>query len=918
MKRIRKNIRNLFLLLLFSSLGATAQTADSTRLDWKKIYTRNASLFFDQPLMGLETGVYTMRNGAVGNAGNMMIRGLNTLNCAAVPYVIIDGVPLRMMRHVNSFVDGFTPSPSGFINPLDVIDIGILKNDAGAALFGGKSSNGMINITTDKGEAMKASIEVLARVGLLQADYSMDMMAGEDFRAYLYDYMHNMGRPLPELELNPLFDPSIAKYNNQTDWLGHLQRNAMYQDYQLKMRGGDGDTRYMFGVGYTSQNETIESNYDRLSMRINLDYKITPKVSIANYLSYSYASMRFFGQGTDWDVHPIYVAATKSPFFSEYEYGGDGVRTYRLANKDELGKSNPYLFSSNLKNKGTENRVDGIIKVKWDINAANVVHTLFSVDYLNSMEEMRRLSEGIVADQYRNRQNAKRSYSDFMARWDSWYAHQGLICDGVKYDARAGFTLENNSEKSAYGRRVNAATDDFESLGYGDIDSVANLNYEHNLLNFYLTGRIRAWDWLAVDANVMLEGSSNFGKMGRWTFYGGVKAAADVWKTAEHNAALEAGWSRTGNSDVRGYYQHTLYYPTSYFGYGGVYLGNVANKDILPEITNTYEGGAKVRLFGNLADIYVGYYYKKTKDLLTFKALPIEIGLEHQFENNGEVVNQGFEFSANVRLFNRNDWKWSAYGNLSTLKNEITSLRNGDIIRSYDKFFGIAREGESVGSFYGYKVQGIFNSSAEVNLLRADGTPYLAGDYKMEDLNEDGIINDLDRQVIGSPLPKLYGGFGTELAYKRIAFSARFTYSYGNKVYNLFRQHLNSMSDFSNPLAEAKDRWLSEEVHGKGFLPRASWGDPSNNFAASDHWVEDGSYLKLQSLAISYDVPIGTRSHFFKGVNVFVNCNNLFTVSGYHGSDPEVNSSADPLLRGVDTGVSPNPRSYILGVKIAL
>ena len=158
-------------------------------------------------------------------------------------------------------------------------------------------------------------------------------------------------------------------------------------------------------------------------------------------------------------------------------------------------------------------------------------------------------------------------------------------------------------------------------------------------------------------------------------------------------------------------------------------------------------------------------------------------------------------------------------------------------------------------------------------------------------------------QVIGSPLPDFYGGFGTRLNFTGIELSMLFTYSYGNDVYNLFNQHLSSMSDLSVPVAAAKGRWISETLPGKGELPRAAYNDPSGNFNASNKWVEDGSYLKLKTLSLAYDIPLKKRSGFLKGLKVFANCNNLFTVTGYSGLDPEVFLSNDPMLRGVDTGI---------------
>lgn len=211
-------------------------------------------------------------------------------------------------------------------------------------------------------------------------------------------YMYDMGTSIIDLEKMNLFNPTHAKYNHNTNWLDIIKRNAMFQDYQVKMSGGDGDTRYMFGIGYSSQEGTIDpAAYNRFNMRINLDYKISPKISIANYLAYSYGTSRFFDQGSNWDIHPLYVALTKAPFFSPNYYDDNGTATMRKAGIDELGKSNPALFRDNLQNKGTDNRVDGMIKARWEMNKQTAISTALAISYTNAIEDLRRMNEGIAA-----------------------------------------------------------------------------------------------------------------------------------------------------------------------------------------------------------------------------------------------------------------------------------------------------------------------------------------------------------------------------------------------------------------------------------------------------------------------------------------------------------------------------------------
>lgn len=935
MKIYKKNIRSLLALLMISSTGlaevsvvADTVVADSVvpsrrlvmKKGWKDVLNARSMYYFDRGLMGNEPGVYSSHNGFTGNAGNILLRGITSVNLTTSPYVVVDGMPVRQTPNISPFASGIIHSNLGFVNPLDIATIRMVNNGYDGSFYGGKAGNGIIEIGIDKGEVGSATIDVNLRTGFSKADYSFDMMDPADFRTYLYAMMLGKGITEGELQQNSLFDPAHAKYNHNTNWMDAFRRNGMFNDFQLKMKGGDGDTRYLFSIGYTSDNETIEeATQNRLNMRFNLNYKLTPKIRMDNFFSYTFESSRFLGEGTDWAVNPVYLAFTKAPFMSPGQYSDEGIRIDRLADTDVLGKSNPAVFKNNLKNTGSGNRIDAVIKATWDITRSTSLNTDFDVSYSSLIEKQHRKAQGIVPDRYIDRQNSKRSYSEYLIRWNLWLGRNGNVTEDITYDSRLGFTMESYQEKMIYGRKVNAATDEITSVDGGKLaDSVSNDRYQHNMINVYLSGGMYFWKKLSVAANLNLERSSNFGLDGKWNLYAGAHAGYEILKNNDYNLSLYGNWGRTGNHDLRGAYYCKMYKPDKYYYYGGVYLGNVTNNDLKPEITNNYDFGVKTALFDHLVDLSVGYYIRKTKGLLTQKNLPIEIGLDPQFENNGDVLNRGVDISVNVNIVNRKKISWSVFANFSTLHNEITALNNGDVVRTMDKYTGVARKGEELGSFFGYKVKGVYKTTADVDLLRADGTPYLAGDYQMEDINSDGIINASDRQIIGSPLPELYGGFGTHLTTKGWMLSALFTYSYGNDVYNLFDQKLNSMSDFSNQTNNVIGRWMDENHPGKGFLPRAAYGDPSGNFATSDRWVEDGSYLKLSSVSLGYDIPMKNRTGFVKGINISVNCNNLFTVSGYSGLDPEVFSSVDPLLRGVDTGMSPNPRSYIFGLKISL
>lgn len=887
--------------------------------EWNDIYSMRSMFLFDRGLMGEEAGVYTAYNGFVGNAGLMMIRGVTSVNLNTSPYVFVDGLPARQAPNVGPFASGVLHSNLTFINPLDIASMRIVKDGYSNVLYGGRAGNGIIEMEIDKGTTGTATIDAAVRVGFMDADFEPSLMNAAEYRAYLYQMMSDRGYSAGELQQNPLFDPSQPAYSHETYWPGELSQKGLFSDVYLKMKGGDGDTHYLFSIGYTSESEVLKEVKDqRINMRFNLDFKISPKVKISNLFAYNYGNNRFFGEGSNWKQNPLFVSAAKAPFMSKDYYSAEGIKVEQLAGVDALGMTNPAALVEGLNNKGLSNKVDALIRGDWTINSKTSANAEVMVSYNSMTEKLHQPAEGIAMDRYIERQSAKRSYSEYLMRWKALVNRHGNILEDLTYNANAGLSMDMYEEKMIFGRTVNAASDEMESLDKGKfVDSLANTRYEHNMMNVYLSGGLNWRNKLNLGANFNLERSSNFGADGAWNLYAGAEVRWKALQTASEWVELFGQYGRTGNNDVRGGYYARLYKPAAYYIYGGVYLGNVRNDDLKPEYTHNYDAGVNAALFGNLLEVGASYYYRKTVGLITQKSLPIEIGLDPQYENNGDVVNQGVEVSLAVNPIQKNDLKWSIFATISTLKNEVKSLKNGEIVRTMDQFTAVAKEGEELGAFYGYKVKGIYNTKAEIDVVKSDGSEYQPGDYKMEDINGDHKINGLDRQVIGSPIPEFYGGFGTNLTWKGLSFAALFTYSYGNDVYNLFRQRLSMMSDYSNQSRDVLNRWVSAEQPGNGWLPRSAYGDPSNNFVTSDRWVEDGSYLRLKSIAVQYDVPMKNRIGFIKGVRVSVNCNNLWTLSGYSGFDPEVFSGLDPLMRGVDCGATPSPRSYIFGLNVS-
>ncbi|MDE5611532.1 MAG: TonB-dependent receptor, partial [Odoribacter sp.] len=741
--------RVLFLGLICLGIPrcAEAQTrtdADTTReavlsvlrhkKNWSDIYSMRSVFLFDRGLLGEETGVYTSSNGFVGNAGLLMIRGVSSVNLNTSPYVFVDGLPTRQAPHIAPFASGVLRSNLMFINPLDIAQMRVVKNGYDNVFYGGRAANGIIEVEIDKGTIGTATFDVDLRVGITDADFSPALMNAAEFRAYLYEMMQDKGIAAGELQQNPLFDPLQPAYGHDTYWPGILGRKGMFSDVHVKMKGGDGDTHYLFSIGYTKENEVLKEAHDqRINMRFNLDFKISPKVKITNLFAYNYGNNRFWGEGTNWLHNPLYVSATKAPFLSKDYYSEEGVKVEQLAGVDALGRTNPAALLAGLTNKGLSNKVDALVRANWSIRRNTSANAEVMVTYNSLTEKMHQPAAGIAPDRYIERQNAKRSYSEYLMRWRAWAEHHGNIGTDWNYNAQAGFSIDNYKEKMIFGRTVNAASDEMESLEKGKFaDSINNTRYDHNQMNFYLSGGMTWRNKVRLGANFNLERSSNFGPDGAWNLYAGAEVRWTALQTPSEFLEVFGQYGRTGNNDVRGGYYARLYKSTAYYTYGGVYLGNVKNDDLRPEFTHNYDAGVNVALFRNLLEIGASYYYRRTVGLITRKSLPIEVGLDPQYENNGVVSNQGVEFSVAVNPIRDSRWKWSVFATISTLKNKVVSLKNGEVVSTMDQFTSVARKGEELGAFYGYKVKGIFNSADEINVVKSDGSAYQPGDYRME------------------------------------------------------------------------------------------------------------------------------------------------------------------------------------------
>jgi hypothetical protein len=385
---------------------------------------------------------------------------------------------------------------------------------------------------------------------------------------------------------------------------------------------------------------------------------------------------------------------------------------------------------------------------------------------------------------------------------------------------------------------------------------------------------------------------------------------------------LSAGYDASGNDDVAITASRTSLSATRFMnGSIGLVLNNIGNTGIQWETTHRFRVGLDLTEYNNILGFSLNFFKSYTNNLLTLKSLPEITGEGYYWSNDGSLENVGLDFGVRFKLLNRKNWKWELGVNTSAYKNEITALPDGDYTT---KIYGanvLTSVGRAAGVFYGYETDGVYATQQEADdagltVVAATGevTPFGAGDMKFVDHVVDGVINEKDMVVIGDPNPDVYGNLYSNLTYKRFALNMNFNYSYGNDIYNYQRSQLEGGSQFFNQTTALNRRWIGEGQHTD--IPKATFGDPMGNARFSDRWIEDGSYLRLRSVTLSYALPV--NSVWLQGLTFWATANNLFTFTNYLGSDPEVWAGNSVLYQGIDRGLTAQGRSVLLGIKINL
>ena len=927
-------------------------------------------------ILGADVRTVT-RSAAPGIGATMFVRGLSSINANAQPLIVVDGVEQDMQQNRLSLHSGQINNILANIAPEDIASVKVLKN--ATALYGARGGNGVILITTKRGKSMATRIDANISAGVSLVPQLPTMMNASQYRNYATEILgtvpENINRdtPISFRFLND--DPNnyyYHTYHNDTDWTDYVYDTAMTQNYNINVQGGDDIGMYNLSVGYVKAESTAKNNdFDRMNVRFNTDINILYNLNTKFDISISRTNSKVFDDGAMEDLSagtitsPTFLSLIKAPIVSPYQYNAIvGGFTSLLCDYDDIysqlgsgyGLANPVAILNNAngdnKNKAENTYFNVRVEPTWTINNSLSLTSMFSYTLDRNSQRYHRPFVGVPSFEISNLGTVTSMAASLFSKeinvvsdthidWKHQYGKHNLaVFGGFKYTY---FSFDDNNLKTEYNSTTNDKNPALSaSSGYqhikGNNDVWKNLqwygNVDYNYMNRYF-----------ATVSLSAEANSRFGaKSGdldlcgvAWALFPSVQLGwvmtNESWfprNLGVNYLRVNAGYDMSGNDDISNYAARTSLSAVR-FNYNaiGLQLTNIGNDEIKWETNHKFNVGLQAYMLNNRLGVDFNYYVNKTKDLLTLQTFKNPIGgINNYWTNGGEIKNEGFELSVTAKPVVTHKWNVEVGASVGHYANKVTKLPDGDYTSSvYGDNNILTSVGNPVGLFYGYKTAGVFATDAEAKAAGKEGYLYMednagirndfkAGDVHFIDQNNDGKISELDKVVIGDPNPDIYGNIFATINYKNLTLTMGWNYSLGNDVYNYQRSILNSGSTFYNQQVAEVAHWRYEGQQTD--YPRLAYGDPMGNNRFSDRWIEDGSYLRLKTLNLSYKVPVPGSWTWLQGLTIWAQANNLLTFTKYLGSDPEFSIGNGVLYQGIDCGNIAQGRSFQCGVKINL
>lgn len=874
-------------------------------------------------LQGHVAGVAVVTNSGIPGAGaSVRVRGTNSIGANTEPLYVIDGVPATQ----GTTSDDPTQNPLSTLNPNDIESVDILKDASATAIYGARGANGVILITTKRGQPGANQFRVESSYGTQEISNELEVLTAREYRELRNEALTNIGQ-----------DPFYSEVDVPTyDYPEMMLRSATQRSHGLSFSGGDQRTRYLVSANFMEQEGIVRgTDFERYTGRINLDRDLNDRLRMGTSLSVARSITNLSEVetgGLAGDSRGMIAAMTFDPALAPKDAEGNWVQ------RSVLGEfiTNPVATVSELVNRRNDTRL------LWNLFG--------ELDVMDNLRVRSSLG-GNVFSYFSPRYAPRTIFQGAAANGDAdiWQGRVTELLNEnlVTYETEAagpgalrvlgGFTVQTNHEDHTSMAAENFLVDEtlWNSIGSGAANVVVGSSAsDWALVSWLGRANYNLFDRYMITATARYDGSSRFGAENKWGFF---PSASLAWLASEESFMADQtvfddlkfrmSYGVTGNQPAATYASLAGLATTE------AAIGNArsvvfvpgwraANPDLKWETTRQFNVGSDMGFLDNRITLGIDYYTGRTEDLLLEVNMPFTSGFATQIRNVGSIENKGVELELQTVNVETNRFSWRTSFNVAANRNEVISLGdNQDFIllgtntnRSWAWAIGgtshIVQPGEPLGSFYGYEVDGLFQAGDPCTLTDLRPTlDCVPGELNFVDTNGDGAITPDDRTVIGNAEPTFYGGMSNSFSYGPVSLDAFINFSYGNEVINAPNVFAMSATGQLNERAEVLDRWTPENTNTD--IPRAN---ANRRALLHSNLVEDGSFLRLQSLTLGYELPAGLIPGAYQ-TRLYVTGQNLLTLTGYSGFDPEVNSlGGDPRTRGVDIGAYPRARALNFGV----
>ncbi|KIC95719.1 TonB-dependent receptor [Flavihumibacter solisilvae] len=866
-----------------------------------------------QGLQARVSGVQISQNsGAPGGNISVRIRGTNSINGTSEPLYVVDGIQISNGGGINSL------SPLSTINPNDIESVEVLKDASASAIYGARAANGVVLITTKRGRSGATRVLYESYFGTQRAAKKLDVLNASEFARLENEVFKNNYYSNPD---------SLGEGIN---WQDLIFRDARIQNHQLSINGGNEKTQLALSLNYFDQEGIIiNSDFKRYSVRLNLDHKVSDWLKIGTSVLGTYGvnnsattGSTAIGDGPVVTGSILGAAIGAPPFLQPYRadgslfpFGEQGDGRYREV-------ANPLGFASVL-NQQTIKRYLINVYGSATITKGLTYRASFNADLQSSLNDYYS-PRSIVnkADLNDNSGSASKGNSNFTA-----LLHESILTYATRFGEDHTFKttavfaaqVETGNSNTINANGFPNDVTKNEALQLALNRTVSSYRSKQQLESYMARVNYGFRDKYFLDVTARIDGSSKFGANNK---YGVFPAVAAAWRVSEEpflqnldwlsDLKLRGSFGVTGNAGgIEPYQSLPLVagtggdYNINHTYYTGINPTGIANEELKWEKSSQANIGVDISLFRNRVNAVVEYYHKRTNDLLYVMTLPLSSGYSTITGNFASMQNKGVELSANARILD-GGLKWNIAGNITFNRNKVMDLDGGVTNERFITAYSLLKVGSPLGVFKTYVFDGI-NQTGDVILPGYDGR---VGGYKVEDLNKDGAINSNDQMITGDPNPDFIYGFSTDLSFKNFDFSAFFSGTQGNEIYNA------ASLSFEMPLGQRNMY--------KGLVNRWTPTNPSNEYVSAfqggrlpitNNPIEDGSYLRCRNITLGYTLP---KMKGIRNLRVYISANNLFTVTNYSGFDPEVNTYAGSNTAiGVDNLVYPQARTFLGGVQLA-